>query len=69
MIEKEIKKRKYNRLMIDMIVDKIKEIDSHISDYSSHMDENSFTESNEVQSLYEELRLLGLELYHEKIGE
>lgn len=66
MTEKEIKKRKRYRLRIDMIVDKIKEIDSSISDYSKYMDETSFTESNEVQKLYEDLKMLGLDLFYEK---
>ena len=62
MSNKGLRKRKHNRLLIDMIVEDIKEIDNQISQYSKYMEEDEFDKSNEVELLYKELRRRGLEL-------
>lgn len=60
--EKELKRRKHNRLLIDMIIDDIKKIDNEISDYSNHMDDDSFDNSDEVEALYTKLKDLCADL-------
>lgn len=64
MTEKELKKRKYNRILLDVVIDNIKEMDIQISAYKMAMDDINFNESNEVEQLYDKIRTLGLDLFY-----
>lgn len=61
-ITKSLKQKLHKRLLIDMIIDNIKEIDSQINEYNKYMDDKSFDESDEVEALYNKLRECCLEM-------
>ena len=63
-MNKTVKSKVRRRLLNDEILRNMDRIRERISDYKKFMDKESYNNSREVESLYDELRELGLDLFY-----
>ena len=63
-MDSDLKKKYRRRILNDEILRNMDSIRDQIKAYKTHMDKESFKTSEEVESLYGELRVLGLDLYY-----
>lgn len=63
-MDSDLKKKYRRRILNDEILRNMDSIRDKIKAYKTHMNKESFKTSEEVESLYGELRVLGLNLYY-----